>query len=271
DHLVSAGFNYQQERLNDSGNQFDAEVSKLERYQWALFAEDEWMITDDFALTTGIRMTRDENYGTHWTPRLYGVWHATDNLSFKGGISTGFKAPGLRQAVSDWGQITGGGGGVPAIIMGNPDLKPEKSVSQELGVVWDDRQGWVSSLTFFNTDFKDKISEVRRCSDPNGDPTCHVIPGDQGYKFISDRVNIDRAVIRGVEDTSTWDIRDGLRVSANYTYTYSKQKSGDFAGRPLNKMPKHMVNATLDWDANERLGLWTRVNFRGKTSDYQSR
>lgn len=270
-HILSAGFNYQQESLKDSGNQYDASVNRLKRYQWALFAEDEWMITDDFALTTGIRMTKDENYGTHWTPRMYGVWHATDNFSFKGGVSTGFKAPGLRQAVDDWGQITGGGRGAPAIIMGNPQLKPEKSVSQEFGVVWDNRDNWNSSLTFFNTNFKDKISEVRRCTDPNDQPNCHVRPGDQGYRFISDRVNVDKAVMRGIEATNTWDITDNLRWTANYTYTYSKQKSGQFKGKPLNHMPKHMFNTTLDWDVNGQLGLWSRLNFRGKSSEYLSR
>src|SRR5699024_455297 len=130
DHVVTAGIYYKKEKLHDKGNQFSSDVSRLSRYQWALFAEDEWFITDDFALTTGLRMTRDEHYGTHWTPRIYGVWQATDNFSVKGGVSTGFKAPALRQAVADWGQITGGGG-VPAIIMGNPNLKPEKSVSKE--------------------------------------------------------------------------------------------------------------------------------------------
>lgn len=270
-HIISTGFNYKKEDLSDFGNQYMPSVSKLDRYQWAIFAEDEWSITDDFALTTGVRMSKDENYGTHWTPRIYGVWHTTENFSIKGGISTGFKAPSLRSAVADWGQITGGGGGVPAVIIGNPELKPEKSISQELGFIWDDRQGFSSSLTFFNTDFKDKISETRRCTDPNGQPNCHVLPGDQGYKFISDRVNVDRANIRGIEATTTWSMTDNLRLSANYTFTHSKQKSGEFEGRPLNKMPKHMANATADWDVNEKLGLWSRVNFRGKTSEYLSR
>jgi outer membrane receptor for ferrienterochelin and colicins len=270
-HMLTAGFHYQKESLTDMGNQYKASVSELDRYQWAVFAEDEWSLTDDFALTGGIRMNRDENYGTNWTPRLYGVWHVTDRFSLKGGVSTGFKTPSLRSAVADWGQITGGAGGVPAVIVGNPDLQPEKSVSQELGLVWDSRQGWVSSLTFFNTDFKDKISETRRCTDPDGLPTCHVEPGDQGYKFISDRVNVDRANIRGVEATTTWTMTDDLRLSANYTYTHSKQKSGEFQGRPLNKMPRHMFNATLDWDATNRLNAWSRLNFRGKTSEYLSR
>jgi outer membrane receptor for ferrienterochelin and colicins len=177
----------------------------------------------------------------------------------------------LRQAVADWGQITGGGRGAPAIIMGNPNLQPEKSVSQELGIIWDDRQGWSSSLTFFNTDFKDKISEVRTCTDPNGRPTCHVKPGDQGYRFISERVNVDRANMRGIEATTTWAVRDDLRIAANYTFTKSEQKSGEFEGQPLNKMPRHMFNTTLDYDVDAQLGLWSRLNFRGKSSNYLNR
>lgn len=271
DHMLSAGFHYQKESLDDHGNQYNSAVSSLKRYQWALFVEDEWLITDSFALTSGLRMTHDEKYGKHWTPRMYGVWHVNDRLSLKGGISTGFKAPGLRQSAAEWGQITGGGRGVPAIIMGNPNLKPEKSISQELGLVWDNREGWVSSLTIFNTDFRDKISEVRRCTDPNDAPNCHVVPGDAGYKYISDRVNVDRANMRGIELTTTWEIRPELRLSANYTFTHSKQKSGKFAGRPLNKMPRHMANATLDWDASQDLSFWTRINFRGRASDYLSR
>ncbi len=263
-HMLTAGFHYQKESLSDGGNDYAGGGDRLSRYQWAMFAEDEWLIGDDFALTTGLRMTRDENYGTHWTPRIYGVWHASDTLSIKGGVSTGFKAPGLRQAVADWGQVTGGPGG-NAVIMGNPDLKPEKSISQELGLVWDNRDGLVNSLTFFNTDFKDKITETRRCEN------CSVTPGGHVYDFISDRVNVDRAVIRGVEATSTWQIQDNLRLSANYTYTYSRQKSGKFAGRPLNKMPKHMANATIDWDVNAQWNAWSRMNFRGKTSEYLSR
>src|SRR5690625_2330393 len=131
--LLSVGAQYQNETLDDFGNQYRPEVSRLERYQWAVYGEDEWLMTDSLALTGGLRMTRDENYGTHWTPRLYAVWHAAPGLSVKAGLSTGFKAPGLRQTVADWGQITGGRGGVPAIIMGNPDRKPGKSDRQGPG------------------------------------------------------------------------------------------------------------------------------------------
>src|SRR5699024_2944539 len=173
-HMLTAGFDYLEEELRDEGNQFAPTVSRLERYQSALFAEDEWLLTEDFALTAGLRMTDDENYGSHWTPRLHGVWAVTEPLTLKGGVSTGFSAPTLRQSTANWGQITGGRADPTAIIMGNPDLEPEKSISQEIGLIWDNLDGRVLSLTLFNTRFKDKISEVRKCPEPG----VEVIPGN---------------------------------------------------------------------------------------------
>jgi len=276
DHLTTLGLSYQQEKLNDKGNQLVTEtpVDTLKRYQWALFAEDEWSMTDSFSLTGGLRMNRDENYGTNWTPRVYGVWMATEQLSLKGGISTGFKAPGLRAAVADWGQITGGGG-EPAVIVGNPNLKPEKSTSQEIGLIWDNRNNLNTSLTVFNTDFKDKISEQRRCVD-EGSNGASIVAGNctidgTAYKFISDRINVDKANMRGIEATVTWSATDDLRVSANYTFTRSEQKSGTFKGQPLNRMPRHMLNTTVDWHATPKMNLWSRLNFRGETSESLSR
>jgi outer membrane receptor for ferrienterochelin and colicins len=42
-------------------------------------------------------------------------------------------------------------------------------------------------------------------------------------------------------------------------------------GKPLNQMPRHMFNTTVDWQTTETVSLWSRVNFRSKTSDYLSR
>lgn len=271
-HILTMGAHYTLEELDDKGNQYNPRQDHLNRYQWALFAEDEWWLADSLSVTSGLRMSHDENYGNHWTPRLYGVWHLASEWTLKGGVSSGFKAPGLRQSTPGWGQITGGrGSAVPAIIMGNPDLKPEKSVSEEIGLAWSDHAGNRAGVTLFNTDFKDKISELRRCTDPTGGAGCHVQPGDSGYKFISDRMNVDKAMMRGVELDSQWRLAQQVTMGFNYTYTESEQKSGDFSGKPLNQLPKHMANARIDWAVNSKLGLWTRANFRGETSDYLSR
>ena len=212
-------------------------------------------------------MDKDENYGTNWTPRGYGVWHLAEQWTLKGGISAGYRAPDLRQSSANWGQVTGGSR-LDGIIIGNPALKPEKSLSEEIALLWDNADNLNASITLFNTDFKHKITEVRRCKSRN-DPACKI--GGHTYDFVSDRVNVDKANIRGVESTFGWKMAHDLNWTASYTYTESEQRSGKFSGKPLNKMPKHMFNTTLDWQTTQDLGLWSRLNFRGKTSEYLSR
>ena len=269
DHTLTVGGQYRYEKLRDNGNQLQAAdgLSKLTRWSWALFAEDEWAILDSFSLLGGIRMDKDENYGDHWTPRGYGVWHIDDQWTLKGGVSAGFRAPDLRQSSDSWGQITGGGRS-NGIIVGNSGLKPEKSLSEEIALLWSNGDNLNAGVTLFHTRFKDKITEVRRCNS-SSDPACTI--GSTHYDFVSDRVNVDKADMRGVESTFGWKITQDLNWTANYTYTRSEQKSGEFSGKPLNKMPKHMFNTTLDWQATRDFGAWSRLNFRGKSSEYLSR
>lgn len=273
DHVATLGGQYKYEDLSDKGNQLAGaeDLTRLTRWSWALFAEDEWTLTDSFALTTGLRMDRDENYGTHWSPRVYGVWQATEQWTVKGGVSSGYRSPDIRAAVDNWGQITGGGRGDPAVIVGNSSLKPEESLSQEIGVLWDGLNGVSAGVTLFNTDFEDKITELRRCTDTTGNASGQCVVNGEAYGFISDRVNVDEARMRGVEATFDWDITASVSLAANYTYTESEQRSGDFRGEPLNQMPKHMFNTTLDWQASDRLGSWARLNYRSETSEYLSR
>ena len=269
EHSITLGGQYGYEKLHDDGNQLEAAagLNKLTRWSWAVFAEDEWAITRSFSLTGGMRMDKDQNYGTHWTPRGYGVWHLNDQWTIKGGISAGYRSPDLRQSSASWGQTTGGGRS-NGIIVGNPDLKPEKSLSEEIALLWDNGHQLNAGLTLFNTDFKNKITEVRRCNS-SADPACTI--GSTHYDFVSDRVNVDKATLRGAEATLGWKPAEGWKLTGNYTYTDSEQKTGQFSGKPLNKMPKHMVNMTLNWQAIRDLSVWSRINFRSRTSEYLSR
>lgn len=268
-HYLSVGGQYRYEDLHDQGNNLKVAnpATQLTRWSWAMFVEDEWSLTDSFALTGGARMDRDQNYGSHWSPRLYGVWHLDDSWTLKGGVSTGYRSPDLRMSAANWGQVTGGGS-LDGMLVGNPELKPETSVSEEIGLLWNGHQGFNAGVTLFNTDFKNKISEVRRCTSKS-DPACTL--NGHSYDFISDRVNVDKANMRGVESMMDWAINDKWSVSGSYTFTQSEQKSGPLAGNALNQMPRHMVNGSVDWQTTEDLSLWSRVNFRGETSEYLSR
>ncbi|MCP5821666.1 TonB-dependent receptor, partial [Klebsiella pneumoniae] len=81
--------------LKDQGNKLAG--NKLDRYSWALFAEDDWALTNDFTLTGGLRMDDHEFYGKHWNPRAYAVYKLTDEITIKGGVAKAFRAPTLRE------------------------------------------------------------------------------------------------------------------------------------------------------------------------------
>lgn len=269
-HILTLGGQYETQKLTSQGNTLVDGEAKIDRWQGALFVEDEWMLTDDLSLTGGARLNKDENYGTHWSPRLYGVWNAAPQWTIKGGVTSGYRAPDLRHTAPGWGQATGGPGG-NALLIGNPDLKPEKSLNNELGVIWDSPNGTQVGLTVFHNNFKDKIAEDPVCYSGayRGDdvaPEC-LVPGDSHeYAYINTRKNIDKAVTQGVEATLTLPLSDTYSLTASYTYTDSEQKSGDDKGESLNNLPEHMANATLDWEPEGPLSAWTRVNFRGRSS-----
>src|SRR5690554_7959411 len=68
----------------------------FDRQIWALFAENEWRMRDDLALTLGGRYEDHDAFGGHFSPRAYLVWNTTDNWTLKGGVSRGYKTPSVN-------------------------------------------------------------------------------------------------------------------------------------------------------------------------------
>lgn len=283
-HVYTFGGRYKQEDFVDETNglltsNIPGAVRSVDRWIGAVFGEAEWRLHEDFALTTGLRYDDDELFGGHFSPRVYGVFHATENLAIKGGVSTGYSQPSLAASTAGFGRGTGGGGSPAphprALIIGNPGLDPERSVNYELGFVYENRTAGVSgSLMLFHTDYKDKIAEDRLCDnggDRNDPSTWSCGFGGNNYLFLSTQRNIAEARVQGAEASTDWWVTEGLRLSASYTFTDSEQLTGRFAGEPLNKIPRHMANLGLDWRVNGPLSLWAQANHRGETSDFLSR
>lgn len=240
------------------------DIVTMERKQYAAFLEDNWEITDELSLLLSGRVDHNDGFGTQFSPKAYAVYSPTDSVTLKGGITTGYKVPALRTAAPDFGSTSMGG-----VIIGDPTLKPEKTLNYEIGASFASKElGVRTSLTGYKTEFTDKLQRQSRVSCNIDEPVC-IVDGKEypyhqyGYTLMK---NIDSAELLGLEWTVDWDILKNLNYRHSYTFSKTEQTSGLYAGKPLNDMPKHMFNASVDWEATEKLNLWGQYNFRSKTT-----
>ena len=244
-HTLSLGGQWIDARM------MDGVASKTMTYtQSGLFVEDEWRFVDDFALTLGARHNNHSIFGSNLSPRAYLVWNASAAWTLKGGVARGFRAPSLDQ-ISD-GQVTGFGAQGALQFIGNGKLDPETSTSQELSATYDNLNNFRSTVTVFNTDFRNKISLGQE-----------VLVGGQRQRQW---MNVESAEMRGIELEARWAIARDWSLQGNYTYTQSEHQSGDqyTRGTPLVNTPEHMFASTLRWQASEKLGTWLRGEYRGE-------
>ena len=275
-HTLTGGLTHKYENLEHGSNGLREPVAdpnalvKMNRYQNSIFLEDNWNLTDDLILTLSGRYDDNQVFGGEFSPKVYAVWHMSDSFTLKGGVTSGYKAPELRSAATDFGSTSRGG-----VIIGNPELVPETSLNREIGIHYENFDlGLAGSVTAYVTDYEDKINRTGRvCPNypdgvPAGAPDCvyngKVYPAHPfGYTSYE---NVDKAQLRGIEFTMDYDILDSLTYRHSYTWTDTEQKSGEYKGEPLNDVARHMFNASLDWELNQRLNLWTQINYRGETS-----
>ncbi len=246
------------------------------------FIEDEWQILDEkLFLTLGSRLTHNEFFGNHLSPRAYLVYNATDTLSLKGGVATGYKTPDVNQISPEVGTIQGSWS---IVDFGNKDLKPEKSTTYEVGAYYDNQADFRGSVTLFRNEFKDKILDTDG-SNVNKIPafgTCtnapHVNCPGWGTYF-----NIEGATVWGVELSGDYDILSNLNLSSNYTYNKSKIKTGNptintprgpmkfsetnlarLDGKSLTATPEHVFHATLTYKPIKSVKTFFGANYESK-------
>lgn len=254
-HLLTVGGQYWRASMRDG-----LVSDKYKQDTYALFVEDEWSLRDDLVLTLGARYDYHDSFGSHVSPRGYLVWNPTDHWTLKGGVSRGYKTPALNQLHSGVNSVSGQGRN---INVGNPDLEPEVSTSSELGVHYDSLQGWSVGVTGFHNRIKDKISSTN--CDAAWIGSCAAAGAYPPDRVPSYPINLDRATTQGIELTSRIELADDWTLRLNYTYTDSEIKKDGVKDGPLSDTAKHMANATLRWDANERYSFWLQGEYRGKS------
>jgi vitamin B12 transporter len=196
---------------------------------------DQFHINNELFASVGIRYDQHEKFGGTFTYRI-----ALSDISWKTGtkikatVGTGFKAPSIFYLYD------------PAF--GNENLNPEKNFGWDAGVeqfLWSD--GIAIGANCFLINFTDMFGT------------------DENFKTI----NIEEAVISGIEIFSKLVLMNDLELKINYTYTNSKDKSESSPdyNQKLIRRPKHKASLFVNSDITERANVNLEVIYVGERDD----
>ena len=237
-HQLTTGAEVRREKLTHSElNQGSDGVTHQ-----ALFAQDEWALTESLSLTTGLRADHHALFGSEFSPRAYLVWEASSALVVKGGIGHAFKAPTLKQMSGSYHY-----NGTSYDIYGNPDLKPESLNSIELGATWQATSALELQGTLFHNDVKNLIAS--KIIGPK-------VNNRNQYWYS----NVDKARITGLELGANWNISRQWRWSNNATFMATKDLT---TGTRLDYRPRVGFNSAIDWNGNAGWNARVDLNYVG--------
>jgi outer membrane receptor for ferrienterochelin and colicins len=238
DHRITVGGQYQ-----DNFHQFQTFYNPVIRllnsdektYQWALFVQDDYSITDELTLNAGVRFDYYSIFGTTINPRaglIYNPWQST---TFKLLYGEAFRAPNQAELHNTVGSITP-----------NPDLQPEKLDTLEFIVEHYFTQQLRGEFNVFHTKIADNISSA-----PKGNQS--------QYRNIGDVESI------GVETQieNTWG--DGYQGRLSYSW---QETTNQKTGERLTNSPEHMIKVNLIaplWQDKVFVGFETQFMSSRKT------
>lgn len=204
-------------------------------------------------IVPAIRYDHHSAYGSHTSPKIGVTYNATDHFRIKANYGDGFKAPSVSQLYYDLDMEMGRGNWVH--LTGNPNLKPEKSKSWDLGVEAEFGKGY-GSLTYFDNDVDNLIASIPKGKDSNG----HNL-----HRYE----NVNKARIKGLENTLGYRFNDTLEFKVTSTLLDAKDTS---SGKDLTQRARLSQIYQLIYDDHKDTGwsavLWNQLDYKfvtGKT------
>lgn len=139
-------------------------------------------------------LTYPERDTSHFSPKVSVVYLPTQKTTLRASVGKAFRAPTLSDLYSSW--LSSGG----KLSQANPNLKPEKTTSWEIGLEQKFDTGTLLRTTYYENYLKDLIYTTDVST------------------LLSEKRNAGRAEIKGIEIGITQKLFDGVEVFANYTY-----------------------------------------------------
>jgi vitamin B12 transporter len=189
----------------------------------------------------GLRHDRHARFGGATSLGADLSYAVAPELRLRASYGEGFKAPTLFQLLSDYG---------------NDALRPERSRSFDLGVMWRTRSAptW-GAVTLYRRDSTDLIDFV----------SCFgVSDGICTNRPFGTYDNVGRARAQGFEVEFGLAPTARLRTTIAYSYLDAEDRA---SGKELARRPRHALTATLDWSAPLGVTLGGDVRLVGDSFD----
>jgi vitamin B12 transporter len=228
-HQLTAFGNWERWTVDDGSN-FGPNITDQRTTIWGLGAQDA-VTLGPITITAGLRYDHHSVFGEAWSPRGTISWLSADGLwKVRGSGGTGFRAPTVGELYYPFS--------------GNPNLRPERSVSYEVGAErYVGGANGRAEVSLFWNDLKDLIV----------------------YDFNQQlNLNVGRARTRGVELGWRQAVLPNLAVDANYTYLDALNLVTD---ERLVRRPRHAAGLGVSWRPLPALEVYPRLVYVGSRPD----
>ena len=206
----------------------------------SVFFQNEFRPMANLALVLGGRLDYHSEFGTHFSPKLSGMYHVTRDVTIRTSFGQGFRAPDFKDLYLDFSNSTSG-----YQVLGNPDLQPESSGSWNLGVEYQFKSALLGRIHLYRNNLKNLIEAERIGTSVLG-----------GSKF--QYFNVSEAFTEGVEVELSTRSTGGFAATIGYAYLNGKDKE---TGLTLLNRSKHSGNLKLAY-TNQDTGF--NVDLRGR-------
>ena len=218
-HTLTGGYQIVEEEIDDKGKIYEADQTTH-----SFFLQDE-IDMDPFTLVLGARLDEHDRWGTEFNPKAAVAYKIHENFKLKASVGTAFKAPTLTELYAD-GWSMG-----PYVVNANPDLKPEESIGYQFGGEYTFWEKFLAKATLFRNEVDNLISYTVNHSGPP--------------PWQMDWLNVDEAVMQGVELSLNAPMTEDFDVNVGYTFTDTEDKS---TKKDLVEKPRHKVTLDLGYD-----------------------
>lgn len=256
---LTAGFEYRKDesegtRLKKpntslSGSSARDAFDKAAINYMAAYVQDEFRPNDKWLIIPSVRFDHSDQFSNKLTSNLAATYNAADDVRIKAVVGQGYKTPTVNDLYIFWEMYAKNPGSDGQFYVGNPDLKPEKSLSYELSVEkdWGDR----STVHFglFRNEVKDLIGTYWTGKMTEDYPD--IYPGITGDRIMAYE-NIPEALLQGVELYGSHRIGKDIYLNAGYTFLDAKDKT---AGTRLKDRAKHQVTFGVSYQP-ENIYAW---------------